>query len=329
MRDISPESPEARREGRDGRRRLAELRAHMRRGSRLREVVRRVAVGVYSDGFIHAGNLAYLALLSIFPFVIVAAAMAHLLGQGDASMAAASALLEAMPPSVRHVLDQPMREVVEMRSGYLLWFGALVGLWTTASFIETIRDIIRRAYGVPFGRAFWEYRLGSVGIIVAAVIVTMTAFALSVTMSSVQQLIVSHVPGAANIVSLLTWLQAVPALAMFAALYTLFYALTPSAYRVSGCPKWPGALFATLWWMATTALLPIVLGHLVNYGLTYGGLAGVIVTLLFFFLIGLGLVIAAELNAALAESPTASQEGEGAADAGTAVASPGRSQQED
>ena len=33
------------------------------------------SIGVYSDGFIHAGNLAYLALLSLFPFVIVAAAM--------------------------------------------------------------------------------------------------------------------------------------------------------------------------------------------------------------------------------------------------------------
>jgi membrane protein len=329
MRDISPESPEARRERRGGKARLADLRAHMQRGSRLREVIRRVAVGVYSDGFIHAGNLAYLALLAIFPFVIVAAAIAHLIGQGNASLAAAQALLEAMPPSVRHVLDQPMREVVEVRSGSLLWFGALVGLWTTASFIETIRDIIRRAYGVRFDRAFWEYRLGSVGIIVAAVIVTMTAFALSVTMSSVQPLIESHVPGAARIVSLLTWLQVVPALAMFVALYVLFYALTPAAYRVSGCPKWPGALFATLWWVATTTLLPIVLGRLVNYGLTYGGMAGVIVTLLFFFLVGLGLVIAAELNAALAESPSASQEGGGAADEGTAGPPSERNQQED
>ncbi len=43
-------------------------------GNRPWEVVKRVAIGVYSDGFIHAGNLAYLALLSLFPFVIVAAA---------------------------------------------------------------------------------------------------------------------------------------------------------------------------------------------------------------------------------------------------------------
>ena len=70
----------------------------------------------------------------------------------------------------------PIRDVLEARSGNLLWLGALVGLWTTGSFIETIRDIIRRAYGVTYSRPFWEYRLGSVGMIIAAVVIAMIAF---------------------------------------------------------------------------------------------------------------------------------------------------------
>src|SRR3546814_2127868 len=70
-------------------------------------------------------------------------------------------------------------DLIEARSGSLLWFGALVGLWTTGSFIETIRDIIRRAYGVTFSRPFWEYRLGSVGMIIASVILAMIAFSIS------------------------------------------------------------------------------------------------------------------------------------------------------
>ena len=51
--------------------------AELRPGSRVWTVVKRVAVGVYIDGFIHAGNLAYLALLALFPFFIVAAAIAR------------------------------------------------------------------------------------------------------------------------------------------------------------------------------------------------------------------------------------------------------------
>ena len=72
--------------------------------------------------------------------------------------------------------------------------------------------------------------------------------------------------------------------------------------------KWPGPLFVTLWWLATTALLPIVLTSLGGYDLTYGSLAGVIIALFFFFVIGLGVVIGAELNAALAETPEPSHE---------------------
>ena len=85
-----------------------------------------------------------------------------------------------MPKDVAEVLQRPIRDVLEARSGGLLWLGALIGLYSTGSFIETIRDIIRRAYGVTYSRPFWEYRLGSAGMIIAAVIVAMMAFALSV-----------------------------------------------------------------------------------------------------------------------------------------------------
>ncbi|HEY5710904.1 MAG TPA: YihY/virulence factor BrkB family protein [Allosphingosinicella sp.] len=307
MREISPESPEARRK------RLAKAKAHfgtvkeqIRTGSPF-QVIKRVAIGVYSDGFIHAGNLAYLALLSIFPFVIVAAAVARVFGQTEAGMDAVNALLQTMPPNVADVLRVPIHDVVEARSGSLLWLGALVGLWTTGSFIETIRDIIRRAYGVTYSRPFWEYRLGSVGMIIAAVVIAMVAFSASILLSGVQQFLVARIPGAGDVVSMLTVLRAAPALMLFGSLYLLFFTLTPKRYRLT-CRKWPGAAFVALWWVATTALLPVVLSGLASYDLTYGSLAGVIIALFFFFIIGLGLVIGAELNAALAETPTPTQE---------------------
>ena len=303
MLQISPESPEARRK------RLAKAKAKLshirpRKGTRAYEILKRVLVGVYNDGFIHAGNLAYLALLSLFPFVIVAAAIARLLGQTEEGMSAVYGVLETMPKNVREVLQQPIQDVLEARTGNLIWLGAIVGLWTTGSFIETIRDIIRRAYGVTFSRPFWEYRLGSIGMIIGAVLVAMVAFSASVLLSSVQQLIVSNIPGAEDIVGLFTLLRIVPALVLFGALYLLFYALTPARYRIGGCPKWPGAAFVTVWWVATTALLPVVLRQLGSYDLTYGSLAGIVIALFFFFIIGFGLVIGAELNAAMAETPT-------------------------
>ena len=313
MRDISPESPEARRKRlAKAKARFGHIREKVSKGSRAWEVLKRVAIGVYSDGFIHAGNLAYLALLSIFPFVIVAAAVARLFGGSEEGMAAVNGLLQTMPPDVADVLRRPIRDVFEARTGGLLWLGALVGLWTTGSFIETIRDIIRRAYGVTFSRPFWEYRLGSAGMIIGAVILAMVAFALSIFLSGVQQFLVDEIPGADDLVGVFTVLRTAPALVLFGSLYLLFYILTPKRYR-NGCPKWPGPAFVAAWWVGTTALLPVALASLGSYDLTYGSLAGIIIALFFFFIIGLGLVIGAELNAALAETPTPTHEDEVAA----------------
>jgi membrane protein len=301
---VSPQSPEARRKRlAKTKARFGKIRHGMRPGQYGFEVVKRVAIGVYTDGFIHAGNLAYLALMTLFPFVIVAAAVARLFGQTEGGMQAVVALLHTMPPNVADVLRKPISDVLLARSGNLLWLGALVGLWTTGSFIETIRDILRRAYGVTAGAPFWEYRLGSIGLIVASVFLMLVSFSVSILLSSVEQFVRSALPYADDVIGLLALFRIVPGLVLFGSVYMIFVSLTPRRYRRMQCRKWPGALVVTLWWLGTTALMPVVLSSLGSYDLTYGSLAGVIIALIFFFVIGLGVVIGAQLNAALAEPP--------------------------
>jgi membrane protein len=312
MREISPESPEARRK------RLASMRAAF--GTEVEEklkprltaweVVKRVSIGVYNDGFIHAGNLAYLAIVALFPFFIVAAAIAHLLGQGQDATLAVSNILTRLPPDVASTLREPVNEVLTVRTGNLLWLGAIVGLWTATSFIETIRDILRRCYGVKYCAPFWEYRLGSILLILGAVLLLMVAFAVSTALTLAHHVLVTWFPFAQGVANTLGIYRLVPAATLFFTFYALFYALTPARYRKHGCKKWPGALFITLWWLATVEVLPRALGLLGGYSLTYGSLAGVMIVLLFFFAVGLGVVIGAELNAALAESGATALKGE-------------------
>src|SRR3982750_4452268 len=312
MREISPQSPEARRK------RLASMRAAF--GTEVEEklkpkltafeVVKRVAVGVYNDGFIHAGNLAYLSVLALFPFFILAAAVAHLLGQSQDAQLTVFNVLRRLPPDVAATLRSPVQEVLNARTGPLLWFGAIVGLWTAASFIETIRDILRRAYGVKFCAPFWEYRLGSILLILGAVLLLMIAFAASVALSSLHHALVEWFPFANGVASDLGLYRLVPAATLFFTFYVLFFALTPSRYRKHNCRKWPGALLITAWWLATVEILPNVLGLLGGYNLTYGSLAGIMISMIFFFVIGLGVVTGAELNAALAEGGATALKGE-------------------
>src|SRR3954470_8526204 len=200
MRDHSPLSPEERRK------RLATMRAAFgtdveeKLKPRLTawEVVKRVAIGVYNDGFIHAGNLAYLSVLALFPFFILAAAVAHLIGQSQDAQLTVFNVLRRLPPNVAETLRGPIQEVLNARTGPLLWFGAIVGLWTAASYIETIRDILRRSYGVKFCSPFWEYRLGSILLILGAVLLLMFAFAATTALTIIEHVITGWFPFASG-----------------------------------------------------------------------------------------------------------------------------------
>lgn len=307
MKERSPYSPEVRRGTTNGRRRLPWLdtQGHAHMLTHIWTVVKRVAVGVYSDGFIHAGNLAYLSLLALFPFFIVAASIASIFGQTQDGTEAVNAFFMAVPHNVADVLRQPIHDVIHARTGSgIVWLGLAVAVWTSGSLIETIRDILRRAYGTHSGAPFWQHRLRAIAIVFVSVVGTMIAFSAQVAIAGIDQFIQRVFPFADQALYLVQATRLVPLVVLCLTLYGLFYTLTPKKYRLASCPKWPGAVLTALWWYATVMLLPWVLSHLSTYDMTYGSLAGVMITLIFFFVVGLGVVIGAELNAALADLPT-------------------------
>ena len=298
---LTPEDRATHRHG--ARLRLDRQLAKVKPGSYAFEIVKRTSLGVYTDGFIYAGNLAYLALMTLFPFFIVAAAVLSIFGQSAETQRAVASFLHVLPPNVSDILRKPITDVIAARTGSLLWLGGLLGLWTVGSFVETIREIFRRAYGTRSSAAMWRARLGLSLAIVASVILALVSFLVQGLLTAAEQFIYKLLPFAQDAAGWIGLSRAIPGVVMFGALYMLFYCVTPSKYRYSDSRKWPGALFTTAWWVGMTAGLPIVLSQLGGYDLTYGSLAGVVVMLLFFYLIGLGLVFGAHLNAALAEPP--------------------------
>lgn len=305
MSEISPLSPEARAHlpaAAHADESEAKWFARLGLTGQVMEVTKRVAVGVYSDGFIHAGNFAYLSLVSLFAFCVVAAAIAGAFGQTESGLALIEAFFVTVPPSVAGALKEPIESAMTARSGPLLWLSAAVSLWTAASLIETFRDVLYRSYGATPSRAFWHYRLGSLGAIIASVILAMIAFSAQVLVTAVEELVYRYIPTAQMVSGYFAWGRIIPFIALFVAIYIIFAGLTPSKYRSSTFPKWPGPALVSMWWLGLTALLPMFLSSVSNYDLAYGSLAGVMVALIFFYLIGLGLVTGAQLNAALANA---------------------------
>jgi len=280
-----------------------DLRARHHWHAHLRQILGRTLAGVWNDGFIHAGNLAYVAIVALFPFFITVAAIFSAIGEKDEQAASINAFLIAVPPSVASAIGPVAHAVIEARTGWLLWLGGLVGLWTVGSLIETIRDILRRAYGTKHTHAFWRYRLLSTGIIFGAVILLLLSLWVQVAIGAVETAIYAWFPALDPVLGEIAMTRLIPGFVLFGSVYLLFYSLTPSRYRHRRYPKWPGALFVSVWWVLVLTALPWALRRLFHYDATYGSLAGVMITLFFFWLVGLGMVFGAELNAALAETP--------------------------
>ncbi len=303
MQEVSPLSPEARALHPDEHGESeAKWFSHLGPFKQSAEIVRRVVVGVYSDGFTQAGNFAYLSLVVLFAFCIVAAAIAGAFGQTEKGVELINAFFSTVPPGAADSLRGPVESAMNARTGPLLWFSALVSLWTTGSLIEAFRGVLNRAYGTAAQRYFWEYRLGSLIAIIFAVVFGMMAFSAQVLVSATEDVVYRYVPAAQQASGYFAWGRIVPFFGVFLAIYVVFRGLTPRKYRASRYPKWPGAALVSLWWVGCTAVLPVFVSKMANYSLTYGSLAGVMISLIFFYLIGLGMVSGAQLNAALANA---------------------------
>ena len=97
------------------------------------------------------------------------------------------------------------------------------------------------------------------------------------------------------------FLLLLPSILFYAAFLTnpahhLFLTRSPPVGSTGGGPLvWAGPLY----WVAAAWGFSIYLSYTPSYTVTYGTLAGVIITLMFFYLTGLTIIFGAEVNAAL------------------------------
>jgi membrane protein len=71
------------------------------------------------------------------------------------------------------------------------------------------------------------------------------------------------------------------------------------ARRMKSTRLWPGVLVTTVIWVGFALGFSLYLSSTPSYTVTYGTLAGVIITLMFFYFTGVAIIYGAEINAAL------------------------------
>jgi membrane protein len=264
----------------------------------LRRIAVETVMSAFDNGFTHAGNLAYLSLVTLFPFMILLAWVAGQLGRTREGLAAVQSLLDALPGDVAALIAPALTDVIAApASGGVITFGIIVALWTSSGVMVTARYLVSQAYGTTSSMPAWRWRLVGLAEVMALVLLLLIAFAAQVLVTGAETFVFRLMPMAADLFPTVGLQRIVPAALLFLALWALFSVLAPRLYRAQ--PTWPGAALTTSAWTATTLALPRALTLFGDYALTYGSLAGVIIALLYFYIIGLGLVFGAHLNAAV------------------------------
>jgi membrane protein len=265
---------------------------------RLRRLFRVIWVAIdrfnRNDGSAMAGFIAFSGLLSLFPFLIFAATLTGIWVGSDRSDSIIEALFEIAPQHVALTLAPVVEEVLSKQSGEVLTLSALFAIWVASSAVEAFRIAFDRAYAVPDPRGVIENRLLAIllvfiGGFVAALLGVSILFS-PLILRFLEHVFLFRVPVVA---SYLTYAFGV---LVFIGFLLIMHRLLPGrkVKRV-----WPGVLVTTIVWMALAWGFSFYLTLTPGYTVTYGALAGVMITLMFFYLTGATIIYGAEVNAAM------------------------------
>lgn len=252
-----------------------------------------------NDGFAMAGYIAFTGLLSIFPFLIFATTLIGILVGPTRTDEIVAALFQIAPAHVARTLEPVVDEVLNKQSGGVLTISALFAIFVASNAFEALRNALERAYRVRKLRNLVVGRVVSIGFVFVGAIVS-ALLGLSILLSPLliqlaERFLGEPIPGITAVLSYSFGLLVFTAFLM--ALHRCLPGERLRMYRL-----WPGVLVTTVLWMMGAAGFSIYLSYTPTYTVTYGALAGVIITLMFFYLTGATIIFGAEVNAAITKA---------------------------
>lgn len=254
------------------------------------------------DGSAMAGHIAYSGFLSLFPFAIFMTALVGALIGPVESALIFDALFNLTPAHVVETIRPVIEDVTGKSRGGVLTIAGLGALWVASNAVEAMRVALDRAYDSEQSGSFIRRRAIAIGFVILAMITFAMLGALIIlaplALKLAQDVIATVTPFDTGFVVGVGVVRYVLGLLVFAAFLLMVNRWLPSR-RIRTKRILPGICVATVLWFLGATGFSIYLSFAPSYTVTYGAFAGVIITLLFFYLTGAAIIFGAEVNAAL------------------------------
>lgn len=269
-----------------------------------------------------AAEMAYSFLFALFPLLLLTAAIIGMiggvLGRGDLLVETMSRISPFLPTAVADLLGSAILDLVTERAGAIALFGLLLALWGAAAGVGALMKGLNRAYGLSRTEVSWRRRAVTAP---AALLVPPIGLALLVVSVAGQGIAtwIGAITGMTDLVALLVAALRLPVafLVFFVGMTLVYWALPGVRQRYRDVLA--GSLVAAIGWSVITLAFGVYIADIDEYRVTYGIFGAAIAFLLWLYLVGLVILVGAEVNALLSAAGRRSWSGARTADGAEAT----------
>ena len=251
------------------------------------------------NAFTIAKAAAYSELLSLFPALLVAAALLAVAPEGTSVRSDIRTLLyDVLPPDTMTLVHNYFA-VNPARSRRLVISASIFAVAAANGVLLSMMEGFRRAYRLPPGDfSFWRERVVSALLIPSTLVPMLCATTFVVFGHQIEVWMVAHADHELRFYVVLFWrfIRWVIAMATSITVLMMIY-----HFGTSSRPRWrqvlPGAILATFSWFASTMFYGWYVTRFADYSLVYGPLGAGIATMVWLYIVSLAVLIGAEYNA--------------------------------
>ncbi|OLR64870.1 YihY/virulence factor BrkB family protein [Peptoniphilus porci] len=253
------------------------------------------------DTFSYGGSLSYFLILSIFPFLISLINAINFSGLLNPDYI--FSLIKVLPTEVQNIVSNFLVEIQNSSSGSFFTISFVVGLFTASTAVFKLINIINLSYGFAEKRGFIKLRLLALFFTIALI----TMFFLLIFTQIFGEIIYVNVMkylGIKNEFFDKMWRIAkntIPILYMLIT-FVLLYKFSPSKSSenmVTFKGVLPGAIFSTIGVIIASIVFGFYVTNFGKYSITYGSLGGIIIFLVWLYLLSIIILIGAEINSTI------------------------------
>lgn len=256
--------------------------------------------GVYnSEDLTFASSIAYYALLSLFPFLLLAFSFLGGLTTSDAERAQILGfVLRYFPQQFEFVTRQ--LDAFQQSRVQLGVAGSVLMVWAAMGVFGAVTSAINHAWGVEKQPNYFKHKLISFVMLVAAGVLLMAGLLLVTVINVVEArwfaVVLARSPGLAHLQG---YVLKSASTVLFILIVGMVFYFVPNA-KVRFRDVWVGAILTGLLWRAALAGFSYYVRDMTRFSVIHGSIAAVVVFLLWIYVSAVILLYGAEMTATYA-----------------------------